>query len=217
MATITKDTVIAMRKDINEALKAVGSKYGVVLAAGNATFSELECTFKLNVTVQPSEDFDPQKAQWDQNAPRYGLTKEAYGQTIRINGQEYRICGFDTKARVNKILVESQGRTYRVDASTVKRALTAPAEEPSAEANTSAAGPAGEQQPDDFEIKAFICGLKGKCHYGQILTFQGKQYRLIGFNTKAPQYPLICEDMNSWRTYRLPKTALGNEFASNNP
>jgi len=209
MATITKETVIAMREEINAALKTVGAKYGVILEAGNATFTELECTYKLIATVRATADFDPQKAIWEQNAPYVGLPKDAYGKSVRLNGTVYSICGYDTKARTNKILIAHQDKIYKADVSTIKKALEAAASaDTTIDANHSGAEKANNKEPDDFDIKAFICGLKGKCHYGQIFTVQGKQYRLVDFNTKAPQYPLICEDVQTGKSYRLPKSVL---------
>lgn len=39
-------------------------------------------------------------------------------------------------------------------------------------------GTASSDALADFETKAFLCGLKGKCSYGQIITYGGKQLRL---------------------------------------
>ena len=213
MKVISKETVIAMRADIDKALKSVGEKYGVELTAGNATYSDLECTFKLKASLKASGDFNPQKILWEQYAPGWRLPKEAFGQEISISGVKYRICGVDPKARTNKILIENANGQYKCDIQTVTGALVTSGfisgkEYPPHLTPAPPAGKPDEATLRDFEVKAFMCGLTGKCSYGQEITFQGRKFRLEGFNTKAPQYPLICVEISSGKSYRLPKSAL---------
>lgn len=209
MEKFTGASLKLLREEINSALEAVGAKHGIKLTAGNATYTEFECNFKLKGEVAASTDFDPKKQVWDLNAPYRGLEKGDYGKTVLLNGREYIICGYDTSARTNCILIKQadgcNSQVYRINAQTCKEGLAAASRK-----EPTQTGEQENSEPKDFGMKAFLCGLQGKCSYGQTVVFQGKQYKLVDLNTKAPKYPLVCQDVKTGKLWRLPADALNN-------
>lgn len=186
---ITKNLIETMRNDINEALKAVGEKYGLVLEAGNASFNETCADFKLKAT-DPVEN-------WKQNVAHTGLRPDDYGKLALFGKQKLKIVGFDRTARTNKVqLIDpATGKRYHASVSETISALNAldPARAGLQDATAEQMEAAKEKE---FEVKAFMCGLKGRVSYGQTFEWDGCTYRIVDLNPKAPKYPIIAEHVN---------------------
>ena len=58
-----------------------------------------------------------------------------------------------------------------------------------------------------FERDAFRIGLKRDA-YGKTFTHVGRDYRVVGVNTRAKKYPVNVEDVASGGTYKMAAAAL---------
>lgn len=194
---ITNQLIADMRNDINEALKSVGEKYGLTFEAGSASYTDTCVDFKLKA-VDPQEN-------WNSCVAYTGLRSDDLGKFGLFGGShKLKIIGFDRSARTNKVqLIDPDtGKRYHASVSDTISALKAldPARAGTSEA-TSAELEARAQR--DFEIKAFICGLKDRVSYGQTFVWKGNIYKVIDLNTKAPKYPIVAENINTGVNYRF--------------
>jgi hypothetical protein len=131
MATnISKDLLQALRSDINAALKAVGEKHGVELSAGNASFTPMNATFKLEVRTIAADGVAVTKEQADLKARRalLGLTEEHLTQVFTLGRDSYTLHGYRSKAQSKPFLIKrvSDDKVFIVDEPTVRRALGLP-------------------------------------------------------------------------------------------
>lgn len=186
--SITQKTVENMRTDINEALKAVGKKYGLTIEAGSASFTETSVDFKLKA-VNAQEN-------WNQCVAYTGLRPDDFGKIGLFGGtHKLKIIGFDRSARTNKVqMIDPEtGKRYHASVSDTISALKAmdPARAGLDGTSEEKAQAAKERE---FEAKAFMCGLKGRVSYGQTFVYGTETYKIIDLNTKAPKYPIIAEN-----------------------
>lgn len=193
---MTKETVSTLRDAINDALKSVGEKHGVTIHCGNAKYDDYSATFSLDASIAATEDFDPAREKWAKHVAFTGLTPEDYGKVIYINGAPYTICGFNSSARKNCIMLKSKGGgEFVADIETVLNALgrnrLGTGDDKLAEANCNA--------------NAVILGLTVR--YGQEITWQRKKFKVVEVNLNAPKYPIIAVDVSTGKRYKLPVIA----------
>ncbi len=62
-----------------------------------------------------------------------------------------------------------------------------------------------------FERDALRVGLK-KTAYGKTFTHIGRDYRVVGVNTRAKKYPVNVEDVASGGTYKMAVEALPKDL-----
>jgi len=110
-----------LRDDINAALSAVSSKYGIQLSVGNATFTSNNVTYKVQAAVKASDGMVMTKEASAFNTyGKYQLPGFNLGQTIILQGNEYVISGWKPKSTKSPVLVTRGGKTYKVSVNMVK-------------------------------------------------------------------------------------------------
>lgn len=94
----TKTLLKEIRKDVDEALKTVGDKYGIDLSLGNISYTKDSFTGKLLAEKRLSSDEveDKKRKEWNNNCSIYGFTKEDYQKTFEHKGKIYALIGFAT-------------------------------------------------------------------------------------------------------------------------
>lgn len=199
--SITHKTVENLRNDINEALKSVGEKYNLTIEADSASFTETSIDFKLKA-ANPQEN-------WNKCVAYTGLRPDDLGKFGLFGGtHKLKIIGFNRSARVNKVqLVDPEtGKRFHASVSETISALNAldPTRIGMADATPEELEKWAER---DFDVKAFVCGLKGRVSYGQTFEWGGETYKIVDLNTKAPKYPIIAENTKGVR-YRFDKSVL---------
>lgn len=121
-----KDTLKALRDDMNEALAAVAEKYGVKINVGSASYDAmgLSCSYKLEVEATQTEDgTEAARAKFECYAALFGLAAEDYHNTFDYFGIEYRIVDLNLKARKKPLIIEnmSNGKHYTIDVNSYKK------------------------------------------------------------------------------------------------
>lgn len=111
---MTKQTVQAIRDDVNAALAAVARKHGVTIHAGNCTYDANAATFKLvcSTVSDSGRALTPQASAYQRVAGFYGLVP--LFSTVRIGVDEYTVVGWNARKRSKPVLVERNGLTYAV-------------------------------------------------------------------------------------------------------
>lgn len=97
-----------IRNDLTEALAAVEQKHGVSIGIGKMTYSDIQFTTTLTVTVGSSKS-DAAKILWDANCLFTGLAKSDFGKCADIDGRTFRIIGIKPRARKYNIIVRDMG------------------------------------------------------------------------------------------------------------
>lgn len=106
--------VLAIAREMEEAMKAIEKKYDVTIKRnGTIKVSDEDFSLKYNVVEVPSED---PKALYDKQVEQKGLTNKApeYGTEVELDGKMHKVVGFKPNARKNNIVIQqlSNGNTY---------------------------------------------------------------------------------------------------------
>lgn len=118
---MTKQTIQTLRDDVNAALAEVARKHGVAIHAGNCTYDTNAATFKL-VCSTLSDDgiaMTPEASLYDNLAKQFGWVP--LFSTVSIGVDEYRVVGYNSRARKTPVIVERNGKRFKVGESFVIR------------------------------------------------------------------------------------------------
>lgn len=120
MTTITsfeKHHFPTLRAEIDEALKQLGKKHGLVFHAGNVTFSHYNAEFKLSVATLAKDGTAVSKEaeSFKLLCKSYGLQPEDLGRRYKKDGQTYTVIGCKPNSYKYPILVScTDGKRYKV-------------------------------------------------------------------------------------------------------
>lgn len=115
-----KSALFALRQDINKALASVAETYGVEIQAGEARYTAdgFSCSFKLDIELTKTADGeDVGRLRFESDAPLFNIDPADYHATFDLHGEEYRLVGFNLRARKNALLIEStsNNKQYSLD------------------------------------------------------------------------------------------------------
>ena len=111
-----KSNLQALRVKMDNALKTLEKKFGITIKAGNASFSNNECTFKvkLNTTGADGTAITKEAMNWDRHRGLYDLSHLSVGDSITIQGSPYILSGFNTRASKAPVnFTDRFGRGYK--------------------------------------------------------------------------------------------------------
>ena len=94
------DKVIArqLREDIDSALISLGKKYDITFHTGSCSYSQVEMTYKLKVTVNDKKALQAKEAEeWNNHYELFGFKKDDLGKKFVMSSTEYMITGFNLK------------------------------------------------------------------------------------------------------------------------
>lgn len=112
MATITREVMKALRRDIEEALGNVANKHGVTLELGNGRFNDREGHFKLNIVAPDSEGLTTCQAAYDLRAASEGWVPR--GAVVMLCNKKFVVDGYNEKApRFPISLMGLRGKRFR--------------------------------------------------------------------------------------------------------
>ena len=118
-----KPTIKAIRVAMDDALAQVEKAYGIKISTGNARFSGNEVTFKVKAnTVTSSGSAITKEAQmFDIVKHQEGIGHLSVGDTVTLQGKQFTLKGFNTRARKSPINIEDmQGRGYKCSVQMLK-------------------------------------------------------------------------------------------------
>jgi len=123
LTEVNRKDVGPISREIIEAAEGVAKKHGLKLSRkGNITYDKNGFHFKVSATL---ENIDPERDNFIQYAPIYGLDPKDYRRTFKHGQKEYRIVGINTRAHAYPIIVETvnRGDRFKMPASQVKMAM----------------------------------------------------------------------------------------------
>ena len=122
-----RQSLRALRVDLDSAMAAIASKYGIQLNAGNISFTSDTATIKVaagiikNGTVMTAE-----AKSFDQYKRLVGLSTFNVGDSINIQGKQYTITGYKPRSK-SAVCVSRDGRGFKVSVDMVKMYNSVPA------------------------------------------------------------------------------------------
>lgn len=122
-----RQSLRALRVDLDSAMAAIASKYGIQLNAGNISFTSDTATIKVaagiikNGTVMTAE-----AKSFDQYKRLVGLSAFNVGDSINIQGKQYTITGYKPRSK-SAVCVSRDGRGFKVSVDMVKMYNSVPA------------------------------------------------------------------------------------------
>ena len=119
-----KPTIKAIRVAMDDALAQVEKAYGIKISTGNARFSGNEVTFKVKAnTVDGATGtaITKEAQMFDLYKNSEGIGHLNVGDTITLQGKDFILKGYNTRARKSPIQIEDkQGRGYKCSVQMLK-------------------------------------------------------------------------------------------------
>ena len=115
-----RQTLRALRVDLDAAMATIASKYGIQLNAGNISFTSETATIKVAAgIIKNGTVVTPEAKAFDQYKRLVGLGSLNVGDSITIQGKDYTISGYKPRSK-NAVVVARGGRSYKVTVDMVK-------------------------------------------------------------------------------------------------
>ena len=116
--SLDRGAVRTINADIESALQAVATKYGITISLGNATFSKSNCDLKIKYAVQGDSGMAITREVEDYNRlakAMFNTTKQV-GDQIEFNGDTFEIVGLKPRSHRYPLLAKSMrdGKTYKL-------------------------------------------------------------------------------------------------------
>ena len=94
----SRELVKEIREKINTNLQSLSKELGMSIDVGNASFTENNIRFKLEVAkVSNGTAVTQEVEQWNQYARMYGLDSTALGKIFTYGGKQFKITGLSTR------------------------------------------------------------------------------------------------------------------------
>ena len=115
-----RQTLRALRVDLDAAMATIASKYGIQLSAGNISFTSETATIKVAAGIIKNGTVVTAEAKaFNQYKRLVGLEAFNVGDAIQIQGKEYTIKGYKPRSMA-AVVIERDGRGYKVTVDMVK-------------------------------------------------------------------------------------------------
>ena len=124
---ITKAKVMVVRDDVNKAIEKALAKHGLVGSLKNLTYSSDSITIqKFTISVKGSgvvDEFAKEASDFKRYAKLYNMSESDLGAKVEISGKTYTIIGAKLRSTKYPIIVENNGKYYKMSDTVVARAL----------------------------------------------------------------------------------------------
>lgn len=127
MPEITSQTLKAFRPQIEEELKTLGERLGIVFEVGKGTYdtSGVSGSFKLEMSVrETASGKSAARVKFERDASVYGLTADDFEREFTYGGHRLMLVGFNHKSPKNCLQIRGKnGGEYRLDLDSYKAAV----------------------------------------------------------------------------------------------
>ena len=124
VSNFDKPTIKAIRMAMDNALAQVAQEYGITINTGNARFSGNEVIYKVRANIVDGATgtaITKEATNWDLYKNSIGLGHFNVGDTITLQGKNFTLKGYNTRARKSPINIEdASGRGYKCSVEMVK-------------------------------------------------------------------------------------------------
>jgi len=123
MKNFTKANVKSMRVEIQKALDKIAKKHDIKIQLGNIRFDAGELRSKIICNIGTVDDVAVRN--WEKHCLKYDFGTIHFGAKIDLNGEIFTIAGLNHRAKKYPIIIEKQGKTFKIGALTAKKSLVA--------------------------------------------------------------------------------------------
>lgn len=123
---ITAETCQILRDEVNQALTALGDKYGFSISAGRAKYTSTNVTFQLECAVINDDGVAQTKAVSNLHLylPSMGITDEQAKKSFIMDGYSYTLAGYKPSAPMRPVIIERHdGKRFVTTINSVKRCM----------------------------------------------------------------------------------------------
>ena len=124
---MTKAKVMAVRADVDKAIEKALAKHGLVGSLKNLTYSSDSITIqKFTISAKgsgPVDKFAKEASDFKRYAKLYNMSESDLGAKVDIDGKTYTIIGAKPRSTRYPIIVENNGKYYKMSRVRVARAL----------------------------------------------------------------------------------------------
>jgi hypothetical protein len=123
-----RQSLRALRADLDSAMATIANKYGIQLNAGNISFTAETATIKVAAGIIKNGTVVTAEAKaFDQYKRLVGLGAFNVGDSINIQGKQYTITGYKPRSSKAPVCVSRDGRGFKVSVDMVKMYNSVPA------------------------------------------------------------------------------------------
>ena len=129
ITSFDRQNLPGLRRDIDEALKAVADKHGITFAIGRITFSGSEFRAKMTANTGSSADMDQAKAfgtvaDLARLSSMHNLPEDLLGRKITVRGSHFTISGVKLSRRKYPFSVTgARGGKYKMSVEDIRGGL----------------------------------------------------------------------------------------------
>ncbi|MGY8867524.1 MAG: hypothetical protein ACKVJK_18135, partial [Methylophagaceae bacterium] len=112
-----RQSLRALRVDLDSAMATIASKYGIELSAGNISFTSETATIKVAAGIIGSNGraATPEAKAFDQYKRLVGLSNLNVGDSVNVQGKQYTITGYKPRSKKSPVCIENaKGQGYKV-------------------------------------------------------------------------------------------------------
>lgn len=120
---INKDNLKTMREEMELALADIAKKYDCEINVGNCKYSNVTATFSVNFNANGTNDMSAEQNLFNTYCTQFGFKPEDYQKRVIMGDKDYRLVGFNLKARKNFCIIEKDGKQYVCSPEAVKPSL----------------------------------------------------------------------------------------------
>lgn len=118
-----RQSLRALRVDLDSAMASIASKYGIELSAGNISFTSETATIKVAAGIIGSNGraATPEAKAFDQYKRLVGLGDLNVGDSVNVQGKQYTITGYKPRSKKSPVCIENaKGQGYKVSVEMIK-------------------------------------------------------------------------------------------------
>lgn len=116
--------ILKVRDELEKALKDVSARTGVDIKLGAIHYNDITFTASLKGTVHAIGDKSGEQLAYEQGVARKGGKADSFGKTFTMNGKQYKIVAYDSKAKKYPIIARdlNSGVNYKFEIGVTLRA-----------------------------------------------------------------------------------------------
>lgn len=118
-----RQSLRALRVDLDSAMASIASKYGIELSAGNISFTSETATIKVAAGIIGSNGraVTKEAKAFDQYKRLVGLGDLNVGDSVNVQGKQYTITGYKPRSKKSPVCIENaKGQGYKVSVEMIK-------------------------------------------------------------------------------------------------
>ena len=118
-----RQSLRALRVDLDSAMATIASKYGIELSAGNISFTSETATIKVAAGIIGSNGraVTKEAKAFDQYKRLVGLGDLNVGDSVNVQGKQYTITGYKPRSKKSPVCIENaKGQGYKVSVEMIK-------------------------------------------------------------------------------------------------